>query len=209
MTNLEKPWQLALETAWECHLEDFYPIAAVITDNNGEVISIGRRRGEKGLIRNTAMAHAEMDALLQLRYEDHPSIRKYTIYTTLEPCPMCMGSIVMSNLRNVCIAAKDPYAGATHLCEKDPYIAGKNMNVTFADEIIGQVYNVFLFWRELVTYGNDLRPNTIHTAKVFPREFAAAKEIFAGDAMADFVRKKVSFCEVYEYIKGGFKNVQI
>jgi len=198
--NLEKPWQIALETLWECYLEGFYPIAAVIVDDKNEVVSIGRRRGDKGLIINSAMAHAEMDALVKLRYEDHPNIREYTIYTTLEPCPMCMGSIIMSNLRNVCIAAKDPWAGSIHFCEQDPYIASKNIKVSFADDIVGQVCNIFMFWRELVNYGDDLPNSTVHVAKVFSNEFAVAKEISDDNVMAAFVQNKVSFCEVYEYI---------
>lgn len=36
----------------------------------------------------------------------------YTLYVTLEPCPMCAGAIVQSRIARVVYGARDPKAGA-------------------------------------------------------------------------------------------------
>ena len=102
--NIETPWQLTLELAWESFKNGSLPIAALIVNLEGDVITTGRNQMFEQTIKNRKMAHAEMNALMSLPYEEHPEIRKYTMYTTTEPCPMCMGSIVMSDLRKVKIA---------------------------------------------------------------------------------------------------------
>jgi len=33
--------------------------------------------------------------------EIRKNIRTFTLYTTLEPCPLCFGAIVMGSIRNV------------------------------------------------------------------------------------------------------------
>jgi tRNA(adenine34) deaminase len=45
----------------------------------------------------------------------HPNIKKYTLYTTMEPCPMCFGIMAMIGIRNMRYAAKDGFAGVTEL----------------------------------------------------------------------------------------------
>jgi deoxycytidylate deaminase len=80
---------------------------------------------------NHKIAHAETECLLKLDLSKHPNVKQYTLYTCMEPCPMCFGTIVMSNFRKLRIAAKDSYCGAAYYCEIDPYIKAKNMQVEF------------------------------------------------------------------------------
>ncbi len=77
------------------------------------------------------MAHAEMNALLGLNEIDHPEIRSYILYTTMEPCPMCFGTAIMMNIRNISYGARDGFAGATSLNDKLDYIKGKNINIEY------------------------------------------------------------------------------
>lgn len=51
------------------------------------------------------------------------------LYTTIEPCPMCFGTVAMMNIRNTYYAAKDAFAGATSLNNKLSYIERKNINI--------------------------------------------------------------------------------
>ena len=129
--NLDRPWQIAFQMAWEAYKVGTIPIGCVIVNGNGEVVSKGRNRifdrGKSTPLAGTNMAHAEMDALFGLRESEHPDIRNYILYTTMEPCPMCFGTMVMMNIRNICYAARDGFAGATSLNEKLEYINNKNI----------------------------------------------------------------------------------
>jgi tRNA(adenine34) deaminase len=73
------------------------PIGAVIV-HNGQIV--GRGRAEH-LGRHSRLAHAEMNALLATATSlyDYPHDNG-VIYTTLEPCEMCLGAIVMSDVVN-------------------------------------------------------------------------------------------------------------
>ena len=66
----------------------------MIVDDHGTIISGGRsllyeNEGDSGEIFRHKLSHAEMNALLKVSEFDHPNIRKYTLYTTTEPCPLC------------------------------------------------------------------------------------------------------------------------
>jgi tRNA(adenine34) deaminase len=68
------------------------------------------------------MAHAEMNALLDLRTWEGNDPMACTLYTTMEPCPMCMGAIRMYHIGRVCYAARDALAGSTRLVDVEPYV---------------------------------------------------------------------------------------
>ena len=99
----------ALELAWEAFRAGSFPVGAVVLDGTGEVVAEGRNRmGETqapdGRLRNTGLAHAEIDALAQLPlgdYEDH------TLLTTLEPCLLCRSAITMTHIGSVDFLARD------------------------------------------------------------------------------------------------------
>ena len=87
------------------------PIGAVIVKDN-EIIS----RGHNRLIQNNSVIlHAEMDAIENakgLGYEDY---RKCTLYTTLSPCPMCSGAVLLYNIPKVVIGDNSTLMGAEKL----------------------------------------------------------------------------------------------
>lgn len=131
--NLDKPWQEAFRLAWEAYKNGTIPIGCVIVNEEGQIISWGRNQifdvTCNSPLAGTNMAHAEMNALFGLKALEHPDIRNYILYTTLEPCPMCFGTAVMMNIRNIYYGADDGFAGATSLNEKFDYIKSKNMNI--------------------------------------------------------------------------------
>lgn len=133
--DLEKPWQECFKLGWESLKRGSVPIGAVITNENGEIISKGRNmiyedKGESEVIARHKISHAEMNAIIKVNEFDHPNIRQYTIYTTTEPCPMCFGTIVMANIRNIRFAARDRFAGASKLNDAIDYIKSKNISIT-------------------------------------------------------------------------------
>jgi tRNA(adenine34) deaminase len=92
------------------------PIGAVIV-LNGQVIGRGRAGH---LARHSAIAHAEMNALLQA--EQTIYAHKHdgcVIYTTLEPCVMCLGAIVMSDVDHIVFALADHWINPAAMLDMD------------------------------------------------------------------------------------------
>lgn len=128
--TLGAPWQAALEMAWEACCEGTNPIGAVITNANGQILARGRNRildmdAPPRQVYGDMLAHAELNALLSLDGIDQSTRHTCTIYTTAEPCPLCMGAIYMSSVRTVCFASRDPYAGSTNLLGTTWYLSQK------------------------------------------------------------------------------------
>lgn len=131
--KLERPWKDALEMAWEAYGKGTIPIGCVIVNEEGDVISRGRNRifdkTSNNPLAGSNMAHAEMTAMLGLSERVHPNIRSYGLYTTMEPCPMCFGTMVMMNMRNLFYGARDTLAGAVNLNDKMEYIKSKSIKI--------------------------------------------------------------------------------
>lgn len=81
-------------------------MGAVLTDGDGAVIGTGRNQRFSGQAQGL-LAHAEMAALAAV-----PSAKQRALdtvlYTTLSPCPMCLGAIVVARVGQVHIGAVDP-----------------------------------------------------------------------------------------------------
>lgn len=100
---------LALEEARQAESHGDVPIGAVIVIE-GEVVA--SRHNERQL-RNDPTAHAEMLALRDASERLGTShLVGATLYTTLEPCPMCAGASVLARVDRVAFGASDPKAGA-------------------------------------------------------------------------------------------------
>lgn len=120
-SDLAPEWHEALELAWEAFGAGTIPVGALVTDAQGEVLSRGRNRmfassAPAGQIFGTRVAHAEINALVQLGTE-----RRYfecTLWTTLEPCAQCIGAAWLSTIGRVSFAASDVYGGASKLIER-------------------------------------------------------------------------------------------
>ena len=125
---LEEPWQAALTQAWEAYIGGNIGVGAVLTGPRGHVVAVGRNRvsdkeAPPGRLRSTFIAHAELDVLGQLMPGDY---RQHTLWTTLEPCPLCSMAIVTSNVGSVTFAARDRlWDGISRLTEFNEFIASR------------------------------------------------------------------------------------
>lgn len=131
--TLSPPWQAALEMAWEAYCNGTVPIGAVVADAHGRVVARGRNRildtsAPDGQVYNDMLAHAEINALLALKL-DQESRHDAALFTTMEPCPLCMGAFYMSSVRTLHFAARDPWAGSTNLLGTTPYLSRKPIKV--------------------------------------------------------------------------------
>jgi tRNA(adenine34) deaminase len=138
--HLALPWQACLNEAWDAYCADCVPIGAAVVSPGGCVLATGRNRiyarreSAPEFLAGVRMAHAEINALLALEGRA-ANPRECLLYTSTEPCPMCAGAILMSNLRVVCFAARDPWAGATDLYQANRYMQGKHMRVEGPHEL--------------------------------------------------------------------------
>ena len=113
---LAEPWRVAIEAAWQSYREVGIAVGAVLTDGAGAVVGEGRNQRFAGQIRGL-LAHAEMGGLAALPAQKDRA-RDSVLYTTLSPCPMCFGAIVVAQVGQVHIGAMDPtWQGSERLPE--------------------------------------------------------------------------------------------
>lgn len=146
---LSSPWRACLALAWEAYCEDCYPIGAVVTDAGGKILTRGRNRiymqiTRTGRLPGNELAHAEMEALQAFPYGQADQ-HTCSLYTSTEPCPMCMGTFYMSGLRNLHYAACDPWAGSTNLLGTTWYLSRKPIKVVRLQEPALEAALVALF----------------------------------------------------------------
>ena len=83
------------------------PIGSVIV-HNGQIIGRGHnRRVQSG----SAILHGEMDALENAGRQPASVYRNSVLYTTLSPCPMCSGAILLYGIPKVVIGENDTFMG--------------------------------------------------------------------------------------------------
>ena len=135
--DLEKGFQIAFEKAWDAYRNNTVPIGVAVMDKTDTLMATGQNQiytDGGGVIKFHQIAHAEINAILNLSEIEDQNIRNhirtFTLYSTMEPCPLCFGAIVMGSIRNVKYAARDNYAGATALNESIDYIKNKKIMVT-------------------------------------------------------------------------------
>lgn len=90
------------------------PFGAVIVNENDECVAAFNTTKKDG-----ATAHAEMNAIKKLHQLPYTNTKKLRLYTTVEPCPMCMSAIVWAGIGKVI------YGASIH----DAAQVGKQINI--------------------------------------------------------------------------------
>ncbi|MCF0226267.1 MAG: nucleoside deaminase [Methanobrevibacter sp.] len=102
---------IAIKEAKKSLDEGGIPIGAVLV-KEGKVIS----KGHNKLIQNdSVILHGEMDAIENAGRLDFEDYQKTTLFTTLSPCPMCSGAIILYNIPKVVIGDNITLMGAENL----------------------------------------------------------------------------------------------
>ncbi len=97
----------AIELAVNNVLDGGRPFASVIV-RDGEVIATGLNLAAQTL---DPTAHAEMLAIREASKElQSESLRGCQLYTTCEPCPMCLGALYWAELDHITFAFPGPQA---------------------------------------------------------------------------------------------------
>jgi cytosine/creatinine deaminase len=105
--------QAAIAEAKKGLAEGGIPIGSVIV-HEGLVLGAGHnRRVQNGSV----VLHGEMDAFENAGRQSADVYRKCTLYTTLSPCPMCSGAILLYGIPRVVIGENDTFMGEETLLE--------------------------------------------------------------------------------------------
>lgn len=100
--------QAAIEQARKSLAEGGIPIASVLV-HEGKIIGRGHNcRVQTG----SAIDHGEMNCLRNAGRLPASVYRKSVIYTTLSPCPMCSGAIVLYKIPRVVVGENQTFLGA-------------------------------------------------------------------------------------------------
>lgn len=99
--------QAAIDEARRGLAEGGIPIGSVLV-HEGRIIGRGHnRRVQKG----SAILHGEMDALENAGRHPASVYRAATIYTTLSPCAMCSGAILLYGIPKVIVGENRTFTG--------------------------------------------------------------------------------------------------
>jgi len=97
----------ALNEARKGFEEGGVPIGSVLV-HEGRILGRGHnRRVQSGSV----VLHAEMDALENAGRQPARVYRACTLYTTLSPCPMCSGAILLYGIPEVVIGENRSFSG--------------------------------------------------------------------------------------------------
>jgi cytosine/creatinine deaminase len=105
--------QAAIEEA-ECgRREGGIPIGSVLV-HRGRGIILGRGHNRR-VQRGSAVLHGEMDALENAGRQPARVYRESVLYTTLSPCAMCSGAILLYGITTVIVGENQTFLGEEEL----------------------------------------------------------------------------------------------
>jgi cytosine deaminase len=105
--------EAAIEEAQKGLAEGGIPIGSVIVHNN-KIIGRGHnRRVQSG----SPILHGEMDAFENAGRQSAQTYQESIIYTTLSPCAMCSGAIILYGISHVVIGENHTFMGEEALLQ--------------------------------------------------------------------------------------------
>jgi len=109
---MDDPWLFAaIEEAEQGLREGGIPIGAVLV-HGGRILGRGHNRRVQ---RGSAVLHGEMDALERAGRQPASVYRDSVMYTTLSPCAMCSGAILLYGIRHVVVGENVTFIGEEDL----------------------------------------------------------------------------------------------
>ena len=107
----------AIELAKEAGRRGNLPIGALVC-LDGEVVAEGMNSIWRPTL--SLARHAEMEALRGIPEALWPRYHEMTLYTTLEPCLMCAGAILLHQIGRVVFGTADAFGGSGIALERLP-----------------------------------------------------------------------------------------
>jgi len=109
MTDHIEFMKKALKEAEKAEDSGEIPIGAVLVSKTGEILASAHNRTIK---KSDPTAHAEINAIRKAGLiTENYRFPGTTLYTTVEPCIMCMGAIIHSRIKCLVFGTRDPKWG--------------------------------------------------------------------------------------------------
>ncbi len=125
-----------------------FGVGSILVDQIGNVISWGHNEVFRPYFRSDR--HAEM--VVMDKFEDAKkgtaNLDNYTLYTSLESCPMCLARLITSRINRIAHVAEDITGGMVHKLRDLPTI--------WLDLAKSQVFNKAKCSKELVIASNQI-----------------------------------------------------
>ena len=116
--------EAALEQARKSQSEGGIPIGSVLV-HDGKIIGRGHNcRVQSG----SPIDHGEMNCLRNAGRLPAKIYRSSTLYSTLSPCPMCSGAIVLYKIPRVVVGENQTFLGA------EEYLRSQGINITVVQD---------------------------------------------------------------------------
>ena len=134
-------------------------VGGILVDGNGEIVERGHNRVFFPEFRSDL--HSEMDVMTraETRFKDFLEPGKLTLFSSLEPCPMCLTRLILSGVGKVYYGAPDPPGGMTTRMQGLPpryqeLASGREFGLADCSKRVHE-----LAWRvfEVTIEANDLR----------------------------------------------------
>ena len=136
--------QAAIDEARLGLAEGGIPIGSVIV-HDGQIIGRGHnRRVQEG----SAIKHGEMDALENAGRQPARVYRDAVLYTTLSPCAMCSGAILLYGIRKVIVGENQTFMGEEELLRSRGVNVQVIDNHTCVDMMKGFIASKPELWNE-------------------------------------------------------------
>jgi len=120
---MDKFLQAAIEEAKKGMAEGGVPIGSVLVIDNRIVARGHNQRVQKG----SSILHAEMDCLENAGRIRAADYRRATLYSTLSPCDMCSGAVLLYGIPKVIIGENRTF------CGPEEYVRSRGVEVTVVD----------------------------------------------------------------------------
>ena len=120
---MDKFLEAAIEEAKLGLAEGGIPIGSVLVID-GEIVGRGHNRRVQN---SSAILHAEMDCLEnagRLKAEDY---KRATLYSTLSPCDMCSGAVLLYGIKRVVVGENKTFQGP------EEYVRSRGVEVSVVD----------------------------------------------------------------------------
>jgi len=121
---MDKYLQAAIDEARKGMAAGGIPIGSVLVID-GEIVGRGHnQRVQKG----SAVLHAEMDCLENAGRISAADYRRATLYSTLSPCDMCSGAILLYGIPKVVVGENCAF------CGPEKYLKSRGVDVVVVDD---------------------------------------------------------------------------
>jgi len=121
---MDKYLEAAKEEARKGKLAGGIPIGSVLVID-GNIVGRGHnQRVQKG----SSVLHAEIDCLENAGRFSAAEYRKATLYSTLSPCDMCSGAVLLYGIKKVIVGENHTFQGP------EDYVRSRGVDVTVVDD---------------------------------------------------------------------------